>query len=146
MPQYVFNRHLQATAWSALKHKLNVNYRGGSGHFFPRSAIVSVFFGENVGYEKSGMRPALVVSLDVNNKTNGNVVVVPLTKIQNKQRGLLNTQYLLLSSKYKLKFDSVVQCEDIRVVSKARLGDVIDFVDPADMKQIDKRLKYLLSL
>lgn len=99
-----------------------------------------------MGYEKSGMRPALVVSLDVNNKTNGNVVVVPLTKIQNKQRGLLNTQYLLLSSKYKLKFDSVVQCEDIRVVSKARLGDVIDFVDPADMKQIDKRLKYLLSL
>lgn len=77
MSPYVFNRHLQATAWSALKHKLNVNYKGGPGHFFPRSAIVSVFFGENVGFEKSGMRPAVVISVDSNNQTNGNVVVVP---------------------------------------------------------------------
>lgn len=52
----------------------------------------------------------------------------------------------LLKTKYKLKYDSIVQCEDIRIVSKARVGDVIDFVDKADMKQIEKRMKYFFDI
>lgn len=146
-----YNRHSNFIRWISFQTKMNENYQGGQGHFFPRSAIVSVFLGENVGYEKSGKRPAVVVSTDTNNRTNGNIAVIPLTKIDNKRdkQGnvrLLNSQYKLNKSKYKLTYDSVVQCEDMRVVSKERVGDVIDFVDSTDMQAINKRLKYFLSL
>lgn len=148
---YNYNRYAELIRWTSLLAKINANYQGGSGHFFPRSAIVNVFFGENVGYEKSGSRPAVVVSNDSFNQTSGNIVVVPLTNVKNKtqknkQLKLLKSQYLLQKSKYKLKYDSIVQCEDIRVVSKARIGDLIDFVDDNDMKNIERRLKYTLDL
>ncbi|QQK75196.1 type II toxin-antitoxin system PemK/MazF family toxin [Salicibibacter cibarius] len=83
---YKFKRHGDHIRWFALQTKINENYTGGSGHFFPRKAIVSVFFGENIGYEKSGLRPSVVVSNDANNKTSGNIAVVPLTKIENKKK------------------------------------------------------------
>lgn len=143
---YAYNRHKQAAEWASQKLRVNKKYKGGIGHFFPRGAIVLIDFGENIGFEKNGSRPGVVVSLDANNQTNGNVVVVPLTKLPNKSGRLLKSQYCLYKNKYTLDFDSVVQCEDIRVVSKARLGNVICFVDESDMKNIDKRLKYLLNL
>ncbi|HER2159114.1 type II toxin-antitoxin system PemK/MazF family toxin [Peribacillus phoenicis] len=143
---YTYNRHAQAIEWFSLKNKINKNYRGGRGHFFPRKAIVTVFLGENIGFEKSGMRPAVVVSVDSNNKSSGNIAVIPLTKDANKPGALLKSQYKLLKSKYKLNYDSIVQCEDMRIVSKARVGDVIDFVDDADMKQIEKRMKYFFDI
>lgn len=145
-----YNRYDKAIKWFGLQTKMNEHYQGGNGHFFPRSAIVTVFFGENVGYEKSGTRPAVIVSSDISNQTSGNIVVVPLTKEQNKIHGqtvkLLNSQYRLYKTKYKLNYNSIVQCEDIRVVSKERIGNVIDFVDSIDMKNINKRLKYILNI
>ncbi|MED0737851.1 type II toxin-antitoxin system PemK/MazF family toxin [Aneurinibacillus thermoaerophilus] len=152
---FTYNRHREAIKWFSLKTKMNENYKGGSGHFFPRKAIVTVFLGENVGFEKSGQRPAVVVSVDSNNKSSGNVAIIPLTKEENKidkttgkpkTIKLLKSQYRLLKSKYKLKYNSIVQCEDIRIVSKERIGNIIDFVTDEDMKQIEKRLKYFLDL
>lgn len=126
---------------------MNENYVSGSGHYFPRKAIVTVFLGENIGFEKSGPRPAIVVSNDTNNKLSGNVAIVPLTDETNKSgKPLLKTQYRLLASKYKLKMNSIAQCEDIRSISKARIGAVIDFVQPDDMKEIDKRIKTFFQI
>lgn len=150
---FQYKRHKEALKWLGFQTKINENYKGGMGHFFPRSAIVSVFLGENVGYEKSGKRPAVVVSVDSNNKSNGNVAVVPLTKSENKidkktgkKKSLLSSQYELQKAKYQLKHDSIVQCEDIRIVSKARVGNVIGFVDSEDMKSINKRIKYFFGV
>jgi mRNA interferase MazF len=150
---FVYKRHREALRWVAFQNKMNENYSGGVGHFFPRKAIVNVFFGENVGYEKNGQRPAVVVSSDTVNRTSGNITVVPLTKEENKidprtgkVKKLLDSQYRLLKNKYKLNYNSIVQCEDIRTVSKERIGDIIDFVDDTDMKQIEKRLKFLLEI
>jgi mRNA interferase MazF len=39
-----------------------------------------------------------------------------------------------------------VQCEDIRVVSKVRLGDLIQEIDNDDMKEIKKRIKRALQV
>ncbi|HAJ4038280.1 MULTISPECIES: type II toxin-antitoxin system PemK/MazF family toxin [Bacillaceae] len=143
---YKFNRYRELAKWFGFQMKMNENYKGGSGHFFPRKSIVSVFLGENTGYEKNGNRPAIVVSVDSNNKTNGNVLIIPLTNEQNKKGKLLKSQYMLKKSKYKLKYNSIVQCEDMRIVSKERIGNVIDFVDDDDMREIEKRLKYFIGL
>jgi mRNA interferase MazF len=146
-----YDRHAKAIKWFGLQTAINEKFIPGKGHFFPRKAIVTVLLGENIGFEKSGSaRPAICVSNDTNNQFSGNIIIVPLTDDTNKTgkgKKLTKTQYRLLKSKYpKLKCDSIVQCEDIRVVSKSRVGDVIDFVHPDDMKEIEKRLKTLLDL
>ena len=98
----LYTRHKQAIEWFGLKTKINNRYVGGSGHFFPRGAIVTVLFGENIGYEKSGVRPAICISNDTNNKKSGNIAVVPLTDLANKEsKPLLPTQYILYMGKYK---------------------------------------------
>ena len=51
-----------------------------------------------------------------------------------------------LSGKAKysqLNFDSAVQCEDIRCVSKSRMGKYICAIDKVDMDEIKKGLKGL---
>jgi mRNA interferase MazF len=143
MATYKYTRHAQAIRWFALQTKINDKYNGSIGHFFPRGSVVTVFFGENVGYEKTGARPAVVLSNDTINRFSGNVLVAPLTDVANKSgKKLLSTQYVLTQKKNPfLKMDSILQCEDMRVVSKARIGDLIGFVHPDDMLQVNKRIK-----
>lgn len=147
-----YNRHLEAMKWLVEATDLNESYSLGNYTFIPRGRIVNVNYGENVGFEKNLTRPSIIVSVDSSNQSSGNVLVIPMTKKTNKAKGgrpfrLLRSQYLLLKSNYTgLAFDSVVQCEDIRSVSKARLGDLLDTVTEEDMKEIDKRLSYIIGL
>jgi len=147
-----YNRHLQAMQWLAEATELNEGYDTSKNAFIPRGRIVNVKFGENIGFEKNSKRPAVVVSVDSSNQTSGNVIVAPLTTKSRKTASkrpfrLLKSQYLLKQEKYEgLAFDSIVQCEDIRSISKARLEDLLDTVDEEDMQQIDRRLSYMLDL
>lgn len=147
-----YERHKEAMKWLVEATEMNERYNPKENTFIPRGRIVNVNYGENVGFEKNKTRPSVIVSVDSSNQSSGNVIVVPLTKKANKSKDgrpfrLLKSQYLLLKSSYSgLIFDSVVQCEDIRVVSKVRLGDLIDTVSDKDMTEIDKRLKYMLNV
>ncbi|EIM05326.1 transcriptional modulator of MazE/toxin, MazF [Planococcus antarcticus DSM 14505] len=149
---YEYKRHYRAKKWLDKSIAINESYEPSKDKYIPRGRIVNVNYGENIGFEKNEERPSVVVSVNSSNQSSGNVLVVPLTKKQNKQKGgrpfrLLKSQYLLLNEKYTgLSYDSIVQCEDLRVVSKARLGDLLDTVNDDDMKEIDKRLKYMLDL
>lgn len=147
-----YNRHKEAMKWLVTSTEMNERYNPANHSYIPRGRVVNVNYGENIGYEKNLIRPSIVVSVDSSNQSSGNVIVVPLTKKENKERGgrtfkLLKSQYLLLKANYSgLAFDSIVQCEDMRVVSKARLGNLLDTVSEDDMKEIDKRLSYILDL
>lgn len=147
-----YNRHKQAMKWLVTSTEINERYNPANHSYIPRGRIVNVNYGENIGYEKNQLRPSVVVSVDSSNQSSGNVIVVPLTKKENKQQNgqplrLLKSQYLLMQSNYSgLTYDSIVQCEDIRVVSKARLGNLLDTVSAIDMKEIDKRLSYILDI
>lgn len=118
-----------------------------------RGDIYACFLGQNIGYEKSKLqpRPCVVVSIDQINTKSGNIVVVPLSKnikwADPKKHVLqYDWHYVLYKSKYKLAFDSAAQCEDIRCISKVRLGKYIDHVDSADMKNLSKRIKRALQI
>lgn len=149
---YKYNRHEKAKKWLNKSIEINEGYEPAKDKYIPRGRIVNVNYGENIGFEKNEERPSVIVSVNSSNQSSGNVLVVPLTKKRNKQKGgrpfkLLKSQYLLLKLNYEgLSYDSVVQCEDLRVVSKARLGDLLDTVNDEDMKAIDQRLKYILDL
>ena len=118
-----------------------------------RGQIYTCFFGENIGYEKSRLqaRPCLVVSTQIINHDSGNVIVVPFSKNIKYQPNTNNLKYqyhyVLKKKDYpSLAFDSAVQCEDIRAVSKARLSTYICNINKNDMREIQKRLKYALQI
>ena len=119
-----------------------------------RGDIYACHLGQNIGYEKSRLeaRPCVVVSTDNINHNSENIVVIPLSKnikyvrtIKGKMKLRYDWHYVLYKAKYKLIYDSAVQCEDIRCISKIRLGKYIDHVDPQDMKNISKRIKSALQ-
>lgn len=73
---------------------------------------------DSVGSEQSYVdgRPALIVQNDMGNEYSKTTIVVPLTK-QNKKN--IPTHYLLKKKDYNfLGYDSLVLCEQIRVVDK----------------------------
>ncbi len=118
-----------------------------------RGQIYTCFLGENIGFEKSKMsaRPCVIVSTQRINHESGNVIVIPLSKNIKYVRGTNKLKYpyhfVLKKSNYpKLQFDSVIQCEDIRCVSKARLSKYICNVKSDDLKAIRKRLKNALQI
>lgn len=110
--------------------------------------------GENIGHEKSRLeaRPCLIISNNRINYNATNVIVIPLTKeIKYKDTSHVELKYewhyVLKKEKYsKLNFDSAIQCEDIRCISKARLGKFICMIDLYDLGEIRKRVKKALQV
>lgn len=153
----IYNKYEYLHKWSTHKTKLHEKFsRNNQARWrVPRSAIYGCFLGENIGFEKSGLdsRPVLIVSNPSVNNGSGNVVIIPLSKTIKwedpikKDKLKYDSHYILYMNKYnKLTNDSAVQCEDIRVVSKSRLGNLICFVEPDDMREINKRIKFTLQL
>jgi mRNA interferase MazF len=144
------------TRWLTVKMYLQEKYENNNfrNWFTNRGDVYTCHFGENIGDEKCGIgRPVLIVSSDMSNKKSGNVIVVTLSKNikwtdATKTKLKYDTHYVLYKKDYPaLDYDSCVQCEDIKVISKARLGKHICSVkkDP-DMKSIRKRLKSALQI
>jgi mRNA interferase MazF len=118
-----------------------------------RGQIYTCFLGENIGFEKSKLeaRPCIIVSTKRINHESGNIIIVPLSKNIKYEPGTHKLKYpyhyVLKKSNYpKLQFDSAVQCEDIRCVSKARLSKYVCNVRTDDMISIRKRLKTALQI
>ena len=151
-----YNKYENFFRWAA--HKLKIQERfdrnNQSRVRYPRGSVYACYFGENIGHEKSRLeaRPCLIVSSNGINFKSSNVIVVPLSKdikFKDTSRTALKYEwhYVLRKSKYiRLNFDSVVQCEDIRCVSKSRMGTYITSIDSSDMDEIKKRLKKTLQL
>lgn len=108
-----------------------------------RGEVWLVDFGDPVGREQSGCRPAVVVSADpLNESRAGIVVVVPTTTMH---RGL-PSHIEIEPSNSGLDEVSYAKCEDVKSVSEqrliARLGSVPDTV----LFDIGRALRFLLAL
>lgn len=154
MPQ--MSIYEQLYRWACHKLKIQEKFERNSQvkSFYPRGAIYACYMGVNVGFEKSRLeaRPCLIVSTDQINKNSGNVIVVPLSKDIKYTKGsktqlAYDWHYVLKKAKYpSLNYDSVIQCEDMRCVSKARMGKFITKVSSDDMAEIKKRIKRTLQV
>jgi mRNA interferase MazF len=102
-----------------------------------------VDFGEPVGREQSGTRPAVVVSADaLNESPAGVVVVVPLT-----------TAYRGLPSHVEIDVEasgldevSYAKCEDVKSVSEQRLVGRLGSAGEQAMFEAARALRFLLDL
>ena len=97
-------------------------------------------------------RPCVIISNNRINYNGSNVIIVPLSKtIRYKENSTSELKYewhyILKKTKYKeLNFDSSIQCEDIRCISKSRIGKYICKIDSDDMNEIRKRIKKTLQV
>ncbi len=95
------------------------------------------------GREQAGMRPALVVSVDVFNHGAAElVVVIPITS---KAKGIpLHVE--VSPPEGGLTMTSFVKCEDVRSISTSRLVRRLGKVSPATIDSVEDRLRILLGL
>jgi mRNA interferase MazF len=108
-----------------------------------RGEVWLVDFGEPVGREQSGRRPAVVVSSDsLNDSRAGVVVVVPITTTC---RGLPSHVEIDRGGS-GLDEVSYAKCEDVKSVSEQRLIARLGVVGDQVMFQAARALRFLLDL
>jgi mRNA interferase MazF len=108
-----------------------------------RSEVWLVDFGDPVGREQSGRRPAVVVSADpLNESRAGVVIVVPTTTTH---RGL-PSHIEIDPNGSGLDEVSYAKCEDLKSVSEQRLIGRLGVVNHEVTFQIGRALRFLLDL
>jgi mRNA interferase MazF len=106
--------------------------------------IILCDFGDGVGSEQKQTRPALIVSNNLNNAFSDTIIVCPITSKRKKE---LPTHYTLTKDKYDF-FDldsNTVLCEQIRCVSRSRLGMMLGSIDLDDWNGVLERIKINFS-
>ena len=108
-----------------------------------RGEIWLVDFGEPVGREQSGRRPAVIVSADPVNESRAGVVIgVPVTTAD---RGL-PSHIEIDPGDSGLDEISYAKCEDVKSISEQRLIGRLGVVDDGVSFQIARALRFLLDL
>lgn len=101
-----------------------------------RGEIYLIDLRNQVGSEQSGVRPAVVVQNEVGNLYSPTTIVCPLTS-KNKQMSATHVE--LTTEDAELVRDSVVLCEQVRVIDKTRikkrLGEVTNLRKIEDINQ-----------
>jgi mRNA interferase MazF len=108
-----------------------------------RGEVWEVNLNPTIGREQAGRRPALVVSVNaLNSGPRGLVVVLPVT---GTARGL-PSHVPVAPPEGGLTKPSVIMTEQVRAVSKDRLGRRLGSVAPATVAQVEQILRIVLGL
>lgn len=116
---------VKVSKWLSQKFRLIKNVNSAKNRKVLRGQVYWCEFGENIGSEQSEKRPALILSNNPSNKTSPNVIVAPITNTANA-----NPSVHPLTRPATSPLKGNVLLANIKTVSKARLGDFIDTLDP----------------
>ena len=109
-----------------------------------RGAVVLCDLNPVLGTEQSGIRPVVVLQIDRANNVNPHTIIAPFTtKIRRTQ---LPSHVFVPADVGGLTQDSVVLCEQIRVIDKKRIIKVLGNLDDPYMEKIDRALSIILGL
>lgn len=108
-----------------------------------RGEVYDVDLGQPVGHEPAFRRPAVVVSVDILNNSPGQlVVVVPVTTAAYGLRSHVEVE----PGSSGLSHSSYARCDQLRVISTARLSSRRGMVASDQMRAIDQALRFVLDL
>jgi mRNA interferase MazF len=97
-----------------------------------------------MGTEQSGIRPVVILQIDRANAVSSHTVIVPFTtKIR---KALLPSHVFVPAGSGGLIQDSVLLCEQIRVIDKRRAIKVLGHLNDSYMEKIGKALSTILGL
>lgn len=97
-----------------------------------------------IGSEQKGNRPVVIVQNNTGNKYSPTTIIIPLTKIINRKNRL--PTHLNIKKNNKIKADSTILAEQIRVIDKKRLGNKISSLSEKEIQVIDDKLKIALGI
>lgn len=97
-----------------------------------------------IGTEQAGIRPVIILQIDRANAVSPHTIIAPLTtKIR---RALLPSHVYIPVGVGGLTQDSVVLCEQIRVIDRRRILKVLGHLEESYMEEIGKALSVILGL
>lgn len=95
-----------------------------------------------IGSEQQGIRPVLIIQNDVGNKHSPTVLVAPISTRKDK---LLPT-HILIKQFDKLRHDSIILLEQIRVLDKTRLKGYMGMLEQEQMKEVEEAISISFGL
>ena len=108
-----------------------------------RGEVWDLHFEPANGHEQAGTRPALILSEDIFNEGPAEMVVVaPITRAQGKIRWHVP----VAPPEGGLGSAGLIQCENVRSVSKSKLKRRRGRVSAPVLRQVEDRLRILLGL
>lgn len=97
-----------------------------------------------VGTEQAGIRPVVILQVDRANAVSPHTIIAPFTtKIRRK---LLPSHVFVPAGVGGLTQDSVVLCEQIRVIDKSRIIRVLGHLDDSYIEELAEALCVILGL
>lgn len=109
-----------------------------------RGLIVICDLNPIVGTEQGGVRPVIIVQINRANAVSPHTIIAPLTsKIRRK---LLPSHVFIPAGIGGLNQDSVILCEQIRVIDKSRIISVIGHLDDNYIQELNQALLSILGL
>ena len=109
-----------------------------------RADIFLVDLNPVVGTEEAGIRPALVVQIDKANAASPHTIIIPFTTRIREVK--LPSHVSIRAGTGGLTEESVLLCEQIRVIDKRRLVRRTGNIEEEDLRKVGIALKVILGL
>lgn len=110
-----------------------------------RGDIVRVSLNPTIGKEQAGdARPCIIVQNDVGNINSATTIVVPLTDAEGRKT--YPFQAFIEKGDGGTKKDSIVKCDQIRVIDKSRIIKKFGHLRQETIETIDNALRISLNL
>jgi mRNA interferase MazF len=97
-----------------------------------------------VGTEQAGVRPVIILQIDRANAVSPHTIIAPLTT--RVRRALLPSHVFIPAGTGGLSQDSVMLCEQIRVIDKRRIIRILGHLDDIHMDEVTRALRAILGL
>ena len=104
-----------------------------------RCEIYWVNLDPTIGTETSKTRPGLILSNNIGNEITNRVIVAPITS--NVEKIYPFEVKIVIENK-----QSKVMLDQIRVIDKSRLGDLLGEISNNEIKNVEKALKLVLDI
>ena len=109
-----------------------------------RGDIVQVDLNPIVGTEQAGIRPALILQIDRANASSPHTIIAPFTS--KLRRSVLPSHVLFPAGTAGLKQDSVLLCEQVRVIDKRRILSVWGRLSQTYLEQVAVAVRTILGV
>lgn len=109
-----------------------------------RGDIFLVDLNPVIGTEQAGIRPALIIQIDRANDSSPHTIIIPFTT--RIREAILPSHVKFLAGVGGLTEDSIVLCEQIRVIDKRRLVRKMGNIGEDNLVKVGIAIRVILGL
>lgn len=105
----------------------------------------AIFYAEldpTVGSEQKGCRPVVILQNDTGNKFSPTTIIAPITT----KKDIELPTHILIKQFDKIRPNSIIMLEQLRVIDKKRLKGFIDILNEEQLKEVNDAILKLLDI